>query len=93
MTERPGPVSSIPLHRGSVPAPLGKEVFGHLPYYLTVRGFGQEVLAGTTVPLTFTFADAGTGTVQANVQEREERDKAARYACLATPPIGLPGSS
>ncbi|AXB41436.1 hypothetical protein A4R43_01935 [Amycolatopsis albispora] len=60
---------------------------GHPPYYLTLSGFTREVPAGTTVPVTFTFTDAGTGTVQATVQGRGERDEPAHYSCLDAPPV------
>ncbi|RZQ64560.1 copper chaperone PCu(A)C [Amycolatopsis suaedae] len=79
------PVLSIPLRGGEVPSPSGTPVTGHLPYYLTISDFNREVPAGTTVPLTFTFAHAGEVTLQAKVQPRDDSDEPADYACLTDP--------
>ncbi|RZQ61430.1 copper chaperone PCu(A)C [Amycolatopsis suaedae] len=79
------PVTALPLRNGGVPGPADRAVTGHLPYHLTLVGFTREVLAGTTVPLTFTFARAGTVTVDAMVQPRDPSDAPGAYACGATP--------
>lgn len=62
-------VDTLPLLPADpVPDP---PTFGAPPfdnYHLRIVGLNREVLAGTTVPLTFSFADAGRVDLQAHVQ-------------------------
>ncbi len=52
-------------------------------YYGRLVGLKQEVLAGTTVPVTFTFADAGQVTVEALVQPSNAPRPAPTGICQA----------
>ncbi|SFO99450.1 Copper(I)-binding protein [Amycolatopsis arida] len=77
------PVDGLPITaNGTVPGPPGRDVTGHLPYFVEVVEFTQPVLAGTSMPVTFTFERAGDITVPAKVQPREPIDEPARYACV-----------
>lgn len=80
------PVDSLPLTRnGSVPAPADRNTEEHLPYYLAVTAFSDTVRAGTTMPLTFRFAEAGEISVDAKAQADHPSDKVGSYACAVTP--------
>ncbi|TQM84449.1 uncharacterized protein DUF461 [Saccharothrix saharensis] len=46
----------------------------HSAYHLRIVDFRREVLAGTTVPLVFTFRDAGEVTVDAMVEAGDDGD-------------------
>lgn len=54
----------------------------HQPYYIKVT-IDEEVLKGTTVPITFTFEHAGTVTVDTIVQSRHRLDQQASFACIS----------
>jgi copper(I)-binding protein len=77
-------VSALPLQ----PAFPGlTEASGGVPpfdaYYGRLVDFKQQVLAGTTVPVTFTFADAGQVTVEALVQPSSAPRPAPTALCQA----------
>ncbi|WP_141997849.1 copper chaperone PCu(A)C [Amycolatopsis cihanbeyliensis] len=75
-------VEAIPLLAGgTVPAPDGKAVTGHLPYHLELIQFDRKVRAGTTVPVTFAFERAGQTTLDVTVQPVHPSDEPARRAC------------
>jgi copper(I)-binding protein len=64
-------------------------------YYGRLVDFKQQVLAGTSVPVTFTFADAGQVTVQALVQPSSAPRPAPTALCAApaaSSPAGHPSS-
>ncbi|MGW4589752.1 copper chaperone PCu(A)C [Amycolatopsis thermoflava] len=85
-----GTAESVPhipvLAKASVPIPPGRVLAGHLPYYADAVGFTGEVLAGTTVPMTFTFDGTDAIKLDAKVQPREPIDAVAHYACI---PVGV----
>lgn len=51
-------------------------------YHLEIVGFDREVLAGTSVPLVFTFQDAGEVTVEAMVEATDDGDVPPPRVCL-----------
>lgn len=53
----------------------------HQPYFLTLTA-STKIRRGTTVPITFTFRDAGTVTLETIVQSKHPSDLQPRYACL-----------
>ncbi|WP_447002527.1 copper chaperone PCu(A)C [Saccharothrix isguenensis] len=61
-------------------------------YELRIVDFTREVLAGTTVPLTFVFEDAGETTVDAMVEATGDGDEFPQPAC-AGPSTSTPGTS
>lgn len=68
---------------GLVPVPPNAPDHRHNAYQLKLTGLTQDVLA-MTVPLTFTFAKAGTATISAKIRPHGERDDVfAESACLA----------
>ncbi|OLZ47159.1 copper chaperone PCu(A)C [Amycolatopsis keratiniphila] len=66
--------------RGLVPAPADALEYRHSPYHLELRDLTKDVL-GMTLPITVTFAQAGTATVQAKIRPQGEPHE--RYADLA----------
>ncbi|GAA3463627.1 copper chaperone PCu(A)C [Saccharothrix longispora] len=54
-------------------------------YHLRIVDFTREVLAGTTIPLTFTFADAGRTTLDVPVEVVGDGDVPPPVTCTATP--------
>ncbi|WP_216209624.1 copper chaperone PCu(A)C [Amycolatopsis aidingensis] len=75
-------VEAIPLTAGgTVPAPDGKAVTGHLPYHVELVSFDRKVRAGTTVPVTFAFERAGQTTLDVKVQPVHPADQQPRRAC------------
>jgi copper(I)-binding protein len=54
-----------------------------LAYHLRVVDFSEEVLAGTTVPLTFTSENAGEVTVEAMVEAEDDGDVPPPTRCPA----------
>lgn len=54
----------------------------HSAYHLKIVDFNREVLAGTTVPLVFTFRDAGEVTVEAMVEATDDGDVPPPQTCL-----------
>lgn len=65
-----------PVDRVEVPAGGAVDEQGSVgtAYRLRITDFTREVLAGTTVPLTFTFEDAGETTVEAPVEASRDGD-------------------
>ncbi|GGP73955.1 copper chaperone PCu(A)C [Saccharothrix coeruleofusca] len=55
-----------------------------LTYHLRVVNFSDEVLAGTTVPLTFIFENAGETTVEAMVEAGGDGDVPPPTRCPTT---------
>lgn len=51
-------------------------------YHLKIVDFNREVLAGTTVPLTFAFEDAGEVVVEAMVEASDDGDVPPPQVCL-----------
>ncbi|OXM75126.1 MULTISPECIES: copper chaperone PCu(A)C [Amycolatopsis] len=77
-------VPEIPVQaKASVPIPPGRVLTGHLPYYVDATGFTTEALAGTTIPMTFTFSRTGPISLDVKVQPREPVDAIPHYACIA----------
>ena len=75
-------VDRLPVtEEGLVPRPTAAPEFRHSAYYVSLEDLKQEVL-GTTIPVKFTFAHAGTVTVSAKVQPPERADVVAPLACL-----------
>jgi hypothetical protein len=62
-------------------------------YYGRLVDFKQPVLAGTTVPVTFTFADAGQVTVEALVQPSTAPRPAPTALCQAPSASATPAPS
>lgn len=62
-------VAALPL-RPAAPAPAGPSAGAPAfdAYHVRLVGFTREVLAGTTIPVTFTFAEAGQVTVDTIIQ-------------------------
>lgn len=56
----------------------------HSAYHLKIVDFNREVLAGTTVPLVFTFQDVGEVTVDAMVEAGDDGDVPPPRTCLST---------
>lgn len=76
------PVDEISvLPNGTVRYPPGADPVGHVPYFLELTDIDREILAGTTVPLTFTFAGAGPETVDAMVQSHPREEVDGLRAC------------
>ena len=73
-TDCDGTAETVP--RVAVPAGGAVDEPGSVDpaYYLRVVDFSEEVLAGTTVPLTFIFEDAGEVTVDALVEAEDDGD-------------------
>jgi copper(I)-binding protein len=75
-------VSRLPLPAGNgVPVVPGASGTRHGPYYAELTDLGRDVLA-TTLPVTFTFAHAGTVTVAAKVHHPIPSDVPAPLECL-----------
>ena len=65
---------SVEVNGSSLPAELAAQEwlsFGPTGSYLVLDGLTRPVRAGRTVPITFTFAEAGTLTVDVVALERE----------------------
>ncbi|MFI5615226.1 copper chaperone PCu(A)C [Amycolatopsis sp. NPDC051903] len=72
---------------GGVPVPPGASQYRHGPYYVQLTALLREALAGTTLPVSFTFERAGTVSVAAKVQSFEPGEAApAPWDCLAVNP-------
>lgn len=78
-----GLVPQDPLRTSTTTAPSDtQKPAQHQPYYIKLT-VDEEILKGTTVPITFTFEHAGTVTVEAIVQSRHSLDEQAEFACIA----------
>lgn len=65
---------SVEVNGSSLPVEIDPQkwaAFGPTGSYLVLDGLSRPVLAGRTVPITFTFAEAGTLTVDVVALERE----------------------
>jgi copper(I)-binding protein len=77
-------VEAIPLPPGTTGVDVGPPgERGHQPYHVTVTGLQDLARAGTTLPMTFTFAQAGTIGVEALVAAEKPRPVEAERACSA----------
>ncbi|MDX3191782.1 copper chaperone PCu(A)C [Streptomyces sp. MN03-5084-2B] len=75
-------VSRLPLPaRNGVPVVPGASGVRHGPFYAEMTDLGRDVLA-TTLPVTFTFAHAGTVTVAAKVHHPTAGDAPGPLECL-----------
>lgn len=78
-----GKVPQDPLAESAVPpsSETKQKDRLHQPYFITLTA-DTEIRNGTTVPITFTFRDAGTVTLEAIVQSRHPKDQQSEFACL-----------
>lgn len=75
-------VEAIPLPPGATGTDVGPpEERRRQPYHVTVTGLPDLTPAGTTLPMSFTFAQAGTIEVDALVAAEKPRPVQAEYAC------------
>ena len=72
------PTSASATPPTSEPTRTGSD---HQPYFITLTA-GTEIRNGTSVPITFTFRDAGTVTLETIVQSRHPEDQQTELACL-----------
>jgi copper(I)-binding protein len=78
-------VSAIPVAaEDDVPNPPAIDR-PHPGYHLEIIGFNQEVHAGTVVPMTFTFEQAGEIQVDALVQQPHRLEEPATQGCQPPP--------
>jgi copper(I)-binding protein len=54
-------------------------------YYVELAGLDRTVRAGTTLPVTFEFEHAGTGTVEAMVEARLDGSRGESLSCGTSP--------
>lgn len=81
-------VPSLPLAPGGpVPDPPSAAVPTFDAYYIQLVGLTQDVPAGTNVPVSFTFATAGTVRVDVEVQPSVPRAEPSRR-CVSSPDNG-----
>ncbi|GGS30859.1 MULTISPECIES: copper chaperone PCu(A)C [Actinokineospora] len=82
-------VRTVPLPPGTTGVDVGPpDERRHQPYYLTVTGLDDLTVAGTTLPMSFTFAQAGTVEVDAMVAIDRPRPTDYEYACSVEPSVG-----
>jgi copper(I)-binding protein len=79
-------VAALPLvPGGTVPSPAGVDEIGRLPYHLVLTDITTTTREGTTIPLTFTFAEAEPETVDAMVQSHPHETVDGLRACVPEP--------
>lgn len=80
------PVDSVPLPDGTTGVDVGPaDEQRHQPYYAVVQGLRDLQVAGSTLPMTFTFAQAGAVEVDAMVAIDRPRPAEYEYACGIQP--------
>ena len=80
------PVTSVPVPAGTTGVDVGPaDERRHQPYYAVVTGLRDLTVAGTTLPMTFTFAQAGAVEVDALVAIDRPRPAEFEYACGVRP--------
>ncbi|WP_158853419.1 copper chaperone PCu(A)C [Saccharothrix deserti] len=85
---------SEPVDRIHVPAEgvVNEPGSVHAAYHLRIVGFTREVLAGTTVPLTFAFEGVGETTLDAMVEATGDGDVLPPLTCGSPSTSGPPTS-